>query len=556
MARMRDTKTTLIITRQQVGQWGSFMGSAALLIGLLGWLWQGALSPIVIGALIFGLVGMLLWAFMTPQEFRNFITGRQVRYGTGAVFATLLVIGIVALVYIILQRSALTLDMTQARRFTLSSESERILANVNRPIRITGFYNSTAIQQREVDDQIFRLYEAETNGLISREYINPDEQPALAQRFGAYTNGAVFLSFLTEDPNNSSAMVVDFSSLSRVPRVPGGAQEREMTQAIARLLLSGTFKVYFETGLGTLDPLDTSQQGLSGIHLGMQDSGLLTGSLDLPALAAAGEPVPDDASVIILARPTLALTPAEIATLDQYLARGGSLFIMADSLFGERAFLREGNAFNTYLWENYGLRTRDAVIVDEAANVRTPLDIIGAAAFTGTAVGQRLDPAEAPTLFRLARAIQIQEDSPPVNNGRVLSSSTLSYGETDTVPLFQANNYGFDASTDIQGPLDIAAWAWNQTTNARVLLVGDSDFITNGFVGSALGNAILFTDGISWLSGLSDSISFAPQAFNTGIPLIFVDTQTLDLIAFLTVILMPGLMMVAGTVIWSRRVRR
>ncbi len=556
MARMRDTKTALVITRQQVGQWGSFIGGAALLVGLLGWLWQGALSPIVIGALAFGLVGMLLWAFMTPQEFRNFITGRQVRYGTGAVFATLLVIGIVALVYIILQRSALTLDMTQARRFTLSSESERILANVSRPIRITGFYDSTAIQQREVDDQIFRLYEAATNGLISREYINPDEQPALAQRFGAYANGAVFLSFLTEDPNNPGAMVVDFSSLSRVPRVPGGAQEREMTQAIARLLLSGTFKVYFETGLGTLDPLDTSQQGLSGIHLGMQDSGLLTGSLDLPALAAAGEPVPDDASVIILARPTLALTPAEIAILDQYLARGGSLFIMADSLFGEGAFLREDSAFNTYLWENYGLRTRDAVIVDEAANIRTPLDIIGAAAFTGTAVGQRLDPAEAPTLFRLARAVQIQEDSPPVNNGRVLSSSPLSYGETDTAPLFQANSYGFDASADIPGPLDIAAWAWDQTTNARVLLVGDSDFITNGFVGSALGNAILFTDGISWLSGLSDSISFAPQAFSAGIPLIFVDTQTLDLIAFLTVILMPGLMLLAGAVIWSRRVRR
>src|SRR5690606_24374152 len=226
MARMRDTTTALVITRQQGGQWGRFIGGAALLVGLLGWLWQGALSPIVIGALAFGLVGMLLWAFMTAQEFRNFITGRQVRYGTGAVFATLLVIGIVALVYIILQRSALTLDMTQARRFTLSSESERILANVNRPIRITGFYNSTAIQQREVDDQIFRLYEAEPNGLSSREYINPDEQPALAQRFGAYTNGAVFLSFLTEDPNNSGAMVVDFSSLSRVPRVPGGAQER------------------------------------------------------------------------------------------------------------------------------------------------------------------------------------------------------------------------------------------------------------------------------------------------------------------------------------------
>ncbi len=547
---MRETRHTLTITRQQVGQWGSFIGGSALLIGLLGWLWQGVLSPIVIGALVTGVLGIFLWAFMSPQDFTGFITGRQVRYGTVAVFSTLLLIGIVALFYIILQRSALTLDMTQARRFSLSSETERVLSNVTRPIRITGFYDSTAIQQREVDDQIFRLYEAATSGLISREYINPNEQPALAQRFGAYANGSVFLSFLQDGGT------VEFDSLARVPRTPGGAQEREITQALARLLLSGTFKVYFETGLGTLDPLDTSQQGLSGIHLGMQDSGLLTDSLNLTALAARGESIPNDASVLILARPTVDLSTAQINTLDEYLQRGGGLFIMADTVFGEGTFLREDSPFNNYLWDNYGLRAHDSVIVDEGSNLRTPLDIVGAAAYTGTAIGQRLDPATAPTLFRLARAVSINSDAPPVNNGRVLSSSTLSYGEADTVQLTQNNVYSFDANTDIPGPLDIAVWAWDQDTDARILLVGDSDFSTNGFVATALGNAILFTDGTSWLSGLSDSISFAPQAFSTGLPLIFVDTQTLDFIAFLTVILMPGLMLVLGVAIWSRRIRQ
>ena len=61
---------------------------------------------------------------------------------------------------------------------------------------------------------------------------------------------------------------------------------------------------------------------------------------------------------------------------------------------------------------------------------------------------------------------------------------------------------------------------------------------------------------MAWLTGLGDKISFAPQAFNVGVPLIFVSTQTLDLITFLTVILLPGAVLVTGLAVWLRRVRR
>src|SRR5690606_22538228 len=302
-------------------------------------------------------------------------------------FTSLLLVGIVALVYILLQRAALTLDMTEGRRFTLSPETLEILERVNRPIRITGFYDSTAVPAREVDDQFFRLYEAVTNGLISRQYIDPNQEPALAQRFGAYQNGAVFISYLNPDGS------VDFSSLARVPRQPGGAQERELTQAILRLLAAGTFKVYFEVGHSELDPQDTGPQGLSGVHLGMQESGLVTDSLVLPALAANGQSIPDDASVVIMARPTRALTSPEIAVLDEYLQRGGSLFIMAEALLNEGAFLSGETEFNHYLWDNFGLSALNAVLVHYSSNLRTPLDIIGYRVFTRTDIGARVDPA-------------------------------------------------------------------------------------------------------------------------------------------------------------------
>ena len=66
----------------------------------------------------------------------------------------------------------------------------------------------------------------------------------------------------------------------------------------------------------------------------------------------------------------------------------------------------------------------------------------------------------------------------------------------------------------------------------------------------------LFTDSLAWLTGLGERISFMPQAYGVGVPLIFVSAQTFNLITFLTVILLPGAVLVAGVAIWMRRARR
>jgi ABC-type uncharacterized transport system involved in gliding motility auxiliary subunit len=287
----------------------------------------------------------------------------------------------------------------------------------------------------------------------------------------------------------------------------------------------------------------------------MQQNGLVTDALNLPVLAATGRTIPADADAVIMARPTRILKTEEIAVLDAYLKQGGGLFIMADALFNENAFLSGETEFNHYLWDNYGISALNAIIVDYAANVNTPLDIIGFQVYANTAIGARLNPAEAPTLFRITRALNM-DDEPPVNNGLIIVSSPESYGETDFRPLSETNTYEPDPNVDPPGPLASAVWAWDQETNGRILLVGDSDFVTNGVVGAALGNAVLFTDGVAWLTGLSDQVNFSPQAFLTAPPLIMISTQTLDAIAAFTVFIMPGLVLITGMAVWMRRVRR
>ncbi len=543
-------RDTITLTRQALGQWSSFIGAAGLLVGLLGLIWQGGLTPIIGAALVIGVGGVALWALLAPQDFIGFLTGRRTRYSTTAVLASLLMIGIVGLAYIILQRAVLTLDMTAGQRFTLSSETEAVLARVSRPIRITGFYTPASLRLREVDDSFFRLYEIATNGLITREYIDPDENPAQRDAFGVTEDGAVFISYL--NPDGTAAL----NTLARVPR--GTSQERDMTGAIARLLFAGTLTVYFETSHSSLAWDDTGQQGLSGINNGMRENGLITATLRLTDLAASGGTIPRDAAALILARPTNDLSEAEIQVLDEYLQRGGGLLILADALFNPNAFLSRDGAFSRYLWDHYGLRGLDAVVIEPNAaySVRTPLDILSAAVFTDTDLGARLGTDETRTLFSLARALEVNE-SPPAGaiNGRVIMSSPESYGETDLQTLAQTNTYSFDPNTDLIGPLTTVAWAANEATGGRIVLVGDADFVTNGQITTG-GNGILFTDSISWLTRFGERISFAPQAFSSGLPLIFVDTATLDLIAFVTVILMPGLTLLAGLAVWTRRRRR
>lgn len=543
----------IIVTRRTVGQWASFIGGAALLTGGIGYIWQGGMTNFIAVTLAISAAGIFLWALMTPQEFVGFITGRKVLYGTSAVFSTLLLIGIVAMAFVVLQRAVITLDMTADQRFSLSETTMDVLRRLDRDIQITGFYSSAALLQREQDDPFFRLYEVATNGLVHRRYINPDEEPGIlenfAQRFGPISDGDLFISFLNDEGN------ADMSTAARIPR--GARQERDVTEAVARLLLSGTVTVYFEVSHGEPDPLDTSQQGISGINAGIQESGLESAGLNLAGLAAAGGTIPEDASALIMARPITDLSSEEVAVIDEYLQRGGALFIMTDVILTENAFMRPDSPFSQYLWENYGVRVLDAIVVDAAANQRTEVDIIGAAVATGTDLGARLDPAMAPTLFRIARAVEVQQENPPTDNGWILASSPQSYGETDIQSVMETNSWNFDSAEDIPGPLNIAAWSWDQNTDARIVIVGDSDFVTNGYVCETcpIGNAVLFTDALTWLTRFNEDIRFAPGIYSAG-PLIFISGQTLDLIAFLTIILLPALVLMTGVAVWWRRNQR
>lgn len=542
------SQDTITISRDLVGRIGGYVGAVALLIAILALIWTGISTLSIVSGGIAAL-GIATWAIFAPDDFRGFITGRQARFGLVAFFSTLFLIGIVAMSFLLVRQQVITFDMTQNESFTLSPESLAVLRRINRPIQITGFYTSRALALRAYDDQFLRLYEVATDGKITRRYLNPEEVPAIAQRFGVVEDGDLFVSFVSESG------AADAGTLSRVFR--SGSQERDVTEAIMRLLIAGTINVYFDESYDARPALDGTQVGLSGIHNGMQESGLITGGLDISLLARNGEDIPLNARAVIIPRPLTDYSETEVGVIDRYLQRGGALFIMAEALFTENAFLREGGAFNSYLWANYGIRALDAVIVDPAASLDTPLTILSYAVVANT-VTPRLDPATAPAIFRLARAVEISEGSPrpSVANGRFIMTSEQAYGERNLGLLGSTNTYAFDEAEDIRGPLTVAAWAEDLETGARIVLIGDSDFASNGQVVLSNGNGILVTDVMTWLTSIEDQVTFAPVARGIGLPLLAIDQTGVQVLTFAVVILIPLLVLLTGIGIWLRRSRQ
>lgn len=548
---MQSSRNTIVLTRQRVGQIASYVVGLALVVAILVLIWTGP-STLFAAALIVLVIGLALWIGFAPRDFIAFVTGRQARFGLIAFLSTLLLIGIVALTYSLVQRQVRTFDLTVSQSFTLSPETQQVLSRLQRPVQITGFYTSRNLLLREIDDQFFRLYETAGSGLITRQYIDPDVAPAMAQAFGlGREDGAVFVSYLTADG------LVDFSAVQRVPReVAGGNQERDMTEAILRLMIAGTITVYFDNSYQARDPLDDTQDGLSAIRSGMQGNGFNVLPLEVSRLALEGGDVPPDAAALLIMRPLSDYSETEVGIIDRYLDRGGGVMIAADVLYNENPFLQQAGILNQYLWANYGLRALDAAVVDLIASGQTPFDVFSARVYTGTVL-QNLDPETNPALFRLARPVEVNLQAAPDNiaNGLLVQTSDGAFGETNLALLGQTNTQVFDDGQDLRGPLTIAAWAQDVATNGRVVLIGDSDWVSNGMVGSYLGNGILFTESMTWLTGIAEDITFAP-GFVTNVPLIALEPGQRNLILFIVIFLVPGVVLASGLVMWARRLRQ
>ncbi len=270
--------------RVQAASWLSVVGALALVLGGLLFLLDGELSVWVFACTVIGVTGLGLGVWGAPDEFRAWITGRQTRFGTTSILATVLFLGFVVAVYVLVDRADITVDLTAPQRYTLNQPTLDAIArleNTGLRVRLVGFFSRYTLREQESADLLLRQYRAAGGEVLSVEYIDPNAQPDVARRFGYQPgyDGHMFMEVLGPDGSpNPDAM----------PLYLGPPNERNITTGLLTVASAGSFKVYFTTGHAELDLSRTDDVGISRLRVSLTDQGIAVEPLRLMDVADSG----------------------------------------------------------------------------------------------------------------------------------------------------------------------------------------------------------------------------------------------------------------------------
>ncbi|MEQ9372967.1 MAG: Gldg family protein [Coleofasciculus chthonoplastes F3-SA18-01] len=269
----------------------------------------GEWSPISLALLIAGLLIIGLWFLLLDQIAPGFWGRRSTQVGTNAIIATLAMFVIIGLINFLGVRYGVQIDLTENQLFTLSPQSQQVVRNLDQSVKVWVFESPANPADQELLEN-YRRYGSN----LEFEFVDPQLQPELAQKFNVNYIGEVYLEY-----GNQRELVQTISQGERLSEV-------QLTNAIERITGDRTDKVYFLQGHGER-PLEASDEaGLSQAVSALETKNFTVEPLNLAEQTA----IPDDASLIVIAGPKRALFEPEVQALENYLADGGSLLVMID----------------------------------------------------------------------------------------------------------------------------------------------------------------------------------------------------------------------------------
>jgi ABC-type uncharacterized transport system involved in gliding motility auxiliary subunit len=152
------------------------------------------------------------------------------------------------------------------------------------------------------------------------------------------------------------------------------------------------------------------------------------------------------------------------------------------------------------------------------------------------------------TFFPMARSVKSAGSSGGAFSTELIKTSENSWAETE----LKNNEAKLDEGKDTKGPISLGVAATKSVgeKEARLVVIGDSDFATNRYI-RLMGNGDLFFNTVNWLAQDEDLISIRPKSkTNRSIAMTEAQQSTLW---WLTVMFMPLAVIGAGAYIWWKR---
>jgi ABC-type uncharacterized transport system involved in gliding motility auxiliary subunit len=461
---------------------------------------------------------------LDPERVRKALTGRQARYGSNAFLYSLAFFGILAVLNFLIFTNPVKWDLTEDNIYSLSPETMQLLEALPGEVRFLGFYTVNLGSSRESVRPLLDQYKLSSNGMLDYEFIDPDENPFVAQQYNVIRDGSLVVV------KGETSEVVETVS------------EEKITQALIKVLYPQDKKAYFLVGHGERDIEGTDEFGYSQTKKSLESNNYQVENLNLISAAI----VPEDASTLIICSPLAQFLPEEIDSIDAYMQAGGSLIVLLEPTAvpleeGEMVLLED------YLISTWGIEVSNNLVVDMSSEL--PFYAIS------SYYGQHPITEELGNLFTYfptARSLSVMAlEDPSIDWVELVQTGENSWGEEDFTAIENQEIVEFNEGSEKSGPLPIVISAENSNQGSRLVVFGDADFASNVFF-FELGNGDLFLNSVGWVIGEDELISITPKD-RTSRFVVPPSNQVVGTIFLITLILIPGMVIVLGVVTWWQR---
>lgn len=497
----------------------SIVGLAALVAGSVRWLIYREYDTIVQALLALGLALVGIFILTRPDEIKAALAGRVARYGSNALLMSVAFLGILILLNVVLARHYYRYDATASKEHTLSPQTIKILEDLKEPVEILGFFASGDPSLQEAED-LLKEYSTHTDK-IKYEFIDPDQQPSLAQRYKVTSYGTVL--FLRGDRSQQTFGVDEQSITSALLKVSGNVQKT----------------VYFVIGHNERSTSESGESGYSSARQLLERENYQVATLNL---VTAGEPLSATipiTSVVVLASPQTALLDKEADALSGWLQAGGRMMIMSDPglsrPLGEKL-------------EKLGLVFQDDLAIAPTSSFFGDIASVVVSQYPFSQITDSMSGLL--TVLPGARSIRVLEDAPQTATIEpLITTGQDSWGEIE----FKERDVSFDQDKDNMGPLNLAYTYLDYNSKMRMVAFGDSDFAANSglSIGGQVGNVDLFVNSINWLAEEEELMSIRPKTTEQRTVVLTAPQERI--IFYSSVVLLPLLILGAGLYVWWRR---